>query len=84
MIKHDFIFFILYFHIPFVVEGRTEEPLSILWMEVNDFVQEIGIKTILKVKKCKKAKCLRRPYKLAVNRRGAKGKGEKARYTHLM
>ena len=39
---------------------------------------------VLKVKKCKKAKCLRRPYKLAVNRRGAKGKGEKARYTHLM
>ena len=29
-----------------------------LWMEVHDIVQEIGIKTILKKKKCKKAKWL--------------------------
>jgi len=29
-----------------------------LWMEVCDFVQEAGIKTILKKKKCKKAKWL--------------------------
>ena len=29
-----------------------------LWMEVHDIVQETGIKTILKKKKCKKAKCL--------------------------
>ena len=35
-----------------------------LWIEVHDIVQETGIKTILKKKKCKKAKCcLRRPYK---------------------
>ena len=35
-----------------------------LWMEVRDIVQETGIKTIPKEKKCKKAKCcLRRPYK---------------------
>ena len=35
-----------------------------LWMEVHDIVQETGIKTIPKKKKCKKAKCcLRRPYK---------------------
>jgi len=27
-----------------------------LWMEVRDIVQETGIKTILKKKKCKKAK----------------------------
>ena len=27
-----------------------------LWMEVHDIVQETGIKTILKEKKCKKAK----------------------------
>ena len=27
-----------------------------LWTEVHDTVQEIGIKTILKRKKCKKAK----------------------------
>ena len=29
-----------------------------LWMEVHDIVQETGIKTILKKKKCKKAKWL--------------------------
>ena len=35
-----------------------------LWMEVHDTVQETGIKTIPKKKKCKNAKwlfCLRRP-----------------------
>ena len=35
-----------------------------LWMEVHDIVQEIGVKTIPKKKKCKTAKwLLRRPYK---------------------
>ena len=35
-----------------------------LWNEVRDIVQETGIKTILKEKKCKKAKWLSgRPYK---------------------
>ena len=35
-----------------------------LWMEVHDIVQETGIKTIPKKKKCKKGKwLLRRPYK---------------------
>ena len=29
-----------------------------LWTEVHDIVQETGIKTILKKKKCKKAKWL--------------------------
>ena len=29
-----------------------------LWMKVHDIVQEAGIKTIPKKKKCKKAKCL--------------------------
>ena len=29
-----------------------------LWSEVYDIVQEAGIKTILKKKKCKKTKCL--------------------------
>ena len=38
----------------------TEE----LWMEVHDVVQETGIKTIPKKKKCKKQNgCLRRPCK---------------------
>ena len=53
-----------------------------LWMEVCDIVQEAGIKTIPKKKKCKKAKwlseeALKRPSLLAVNRRKAKGKGVK-------
>ena len=35
-----------------------------LWPEVRNIVQETGIKTILKKKKCKKQNgCLRRPYK---------------------
>ena len=35
-----------------------------LWTEVCDIVQETGIKTIPKKKKCNKANgCLRRPYK---------------------
>ena len=34
-----------------------------LWNEVRDIVQETRIKTISMEKKCKKAKCLRRPYK---------------------
>ena len=48
-----------------------------LWMEVHDIVQETGIKTIPKKKKCKKAKWL------SVKRREVKSKGEKERYTHL-
>ena len=34
-----------------------------LWTEVCDIVQETLIRTIPKKKKCKKAKCLWRPYK---------------------
>ena len=53
-------------------------------MEVHDIVQEAGIKTIPKEKKCKKAKWLsEETLQLAVNRRKVKGKGEKERYTHL-
>ena len=55
-----------------------------LWMEVRDIVQETGIKTIPKKKKCKKAKWLsEEPLPIAGKRREAKGKGEKERYTHL-
>ena len=55
-----------------------------LWTEVPDIVQETGIKTILKEKKCKKAKCLsEEPLKIAEKRREVKHKGEKKRYTHL-
>ena len=55
-----------------------------LWMEVHDIVQEAGIKTIPKKKKCKKAKWLsEEALQIAVKRRKAKSKGEKERYTHL-
>ena len=55
-----------------------------LWMEVCDIVQETGIKTIPKKKKCKKAKWLsEEALQISVNRKEAKGKGEKERYTHL-
>ena len=52
-------------------------------MEVCDTVQETGIKTIPKKKKCKKAKWLsEEALQIAVKRR-VKSKGEKKRYTHL-
>ena len=51
--------------------------------EVCDIVQETRIKTIPKEKKCKKAKWLSEALQIVVNRREAKGKGEKGRYTHL-
>ena len=54
------------------------------WMEVRDTVQETGVKTIPKKKKCKKAKWLsEEALQIAVKRREAKSKGEKERYTHL-
>ena len=52
-------------------------------MEVLDTVQETGVKTIPKEKKCNKVKWLSREALLAVKRREGKGKGEKERYTHL-
>ena len=48
-----------------------------LWMEVHDIVQEAGIKTIPKKKKCKKAKWLfEETLQIAEKRREAKGKGK--------
>ena len=53
-------------------------------MEVSDIVQETGIKTIPKKKKCKTAKWLSEDaLQIAVKRREVKSKGEKERYTHL-
>ena len=53
-----------------------------LWMEIHDIVQETGIKTIPKEKKCKKAQWLsKKALQIAVNRREAKGKREKERCT---
>ena len=55
-----------------------------LWTEVHDIVQEVGIKTIPKKKKCKKAKWLsEEAQQIAEKRREAKGKGEKERHTNL-
>ena len=52
--------------------------------EIHDIVQETGIKTIPKKKKCKKAKWLsEEALQIAVKRREAKRKGEKERYMHL-
>ena len=49
-----------------------------VWMELHDLVQEAVIKTILKIKKCKKTKWLpEESLQIAVNRREAKGKGDK-------
>ena len=62
----------------------TDRVPKELWTEVCDIVQEAGIKTILKEKKCKKAKWLsEEALQIAVNRREVKGKGEKEIYTHL-
>ena len=50
-----------------------------LWTDVRDIIQETGIKTIPKKKKCIKAKWLsEEALQIAV-----KSKGEKERYSHL-
>ena len=55
-----------------------------LWTEVRDIVQETGIKTISKKKKCKKAKSLsEEALQIAIKRREVKSKGGKERYSHL-
>ena len=49
-----------------------------LWTEVCDTVQQTGIKTIPKKKKCKKAKWLsQEALQIAVKRKEVKSKGEK-------
>ena len=51
-----------------------------LWIEVHGIVQEAGIKTIPKKKKCKKTKLLsEEALQIAVKRREAKSKGEKGK-----
>ena len=55
-----------------------------LWMDVHEIVQETGIKTVPKKKKCNNAKWLsEEALQIAEKRREAKSKGEKERYTHL-
>ena len=54
-----------------------------LWMEVRDIVQETGTKTIPKKKKCKNEMAVWGGLTNSCERREAKSKGEKERYTHL-
>ena len=55
-----------------------------LWTQVCDILQETGIKTIPREKKCRKAKWLsEEALQIALKRREAKSKGEKERYSHL-
>ena len=57
-----------------VIDRVPEE----LWTEVHDTVQEAGIKTIPKEKKCQKGKWLsEEALQIAVKRREVKSKGEK-------
>ena len=63
-----------------LIDRVHEEP----WLEVRDIVQEAGIKTISKKKKCKKAKWLtEEALQIVEKKREVKDKGEKERYTHL-
>ena len=49
-----------------------------LWTVVHEIIQEAGIKTIPKKRKCKKAKWLSdKTLQIAEKRREANGKGEK-------
>ena len=55
-----------------------------LWTEVCDIVQEAGIKTMPKKKKCKKATWLfEEALQIAEKRRDVKGKEERERYSQL-
>ena len=71
-------------HLTLVRLGLVDRVPDELWTEVHDIVQGIGIKTVPKKKKCKKAKWLsEEALPVAVKRREGKSKGEKERYTHL-
>ena len=64
----------------YLIDQVTEE----LWRGVCDIVQEAGIKTIFKKKKCRNVIWLSEEVlQTAVKRREAKSKGEKERYMHL-
>ena len=58
----------------------TDRVPEELWTEVRDIIQEAGIKTIPKEKKCRKAKWLsEEALQIAKKRREVKRKGEKDR-----
>ena len=52
-----------------------------LWMKVCNIVQEVVIKTIQKIKKCKRV--FEEALQTAEKRREMKGKGANERYTYL-
>ena len=55
-----------------------------LWTVVHSILQELVTKIIFKKRKCKMEKwSSEEALQIAVKRREAKSKGEKARYTHL-
>ena len=60
----------------------VDRVLEELWMKIQDTVQEAVSKTIPKKKTCKKAKWLsEEALQIVEERREAKGKGERERYT---
>ena len=62
----------------------VDRVLEELWTEVCNLVQGVVTKAIPKKNKCKKAKWLsEEALQIAVERREAKSKGGKERYTHL-
>ena len=54
-----------------------------LWRDVHNIVQDTGIKTIPKKKKCKKAKWLSEEALQIPEKRKVKGKGERESYSQL-
>ena len=62
---------------------RSDRVPEELWTEVCDIVQKAVIKIITKKKKWKKAKWLSEETLHIAEKREAKGKREKERYTHL-
>ena len=54
-----------------------------LWTEVHDIVQQTVIKIIPKKRKCKKAKWLSEEALQIAEKREAKGKGKKERYSYV-
>ena len=66
------------FRLDLIILDLTETVPEELWMEIPDIVEEAGIKTIPKEKKCKEAKWLsEEALQIAVNRREVKGKGKR-------
>ena len=64
-----------------LVDRMPEEP----WMEVHNSEWEVMTKTIPKKNKCKEVKWLyEEALQIAENRREAKGKGSRERYTNRM